>query len=30
MKFEIDLTLEQQFQLKLYVDKTQSISAVEV
>lgn len=30
MKIEIDLTLEQQFQLKLYADKTKSISAVEV
>jgi hypothetical protein len=28
MKIEIDLTLEQQFQLKVYADQTKSISAV--
>jgi hypothetical protein len=30
MKIEIDLTLEQQLQLKVYADKTKSISAVEM
>jgi hypothetical protein len=30
MKIEIDLTLEQQFQLKVYADQTKSLSAVEM